>query len=154
MRDEKIFRFNPFTIKNWTDEQVKTQYELLESTLRQGDTPFELATDIDIFANMGYLIGEMVARYSEDVSIKDNTVKINYANETYKERDYYMKTHSDKAPAMSYFENRARAKLMDEYSELARAESSLQRFKFAYASIESKQNALKKRLEAIKYDIK
>jgi hypothetical protein len=113
----------------------------------------ELAKDIDIFANMGYLVGEMIARYSEQVSIMDNTVKVDYANETYRERDYYLKTHSDKAPAMAYFENKARAKLLDAYSELARMESTLQRFKFAYTSIEQKQNALKKRLEAIKFDL-
>lgn len=152
MKQERLFHFNPFTIKEWEDGQVKEQYDILERSLTNGDTPFELANDINTFADMGYLVGEMIARYSESVSIMENNIKVAFATETYKERDYYFKTHDDKPPAIAYFESKARAKLVEEYSDMARAESTLQRFKFAYTSIESKQNALKKKLDSFKYE--
>lgn len=152
MSQEKLFRFNPFNIKNWKDEEVKEQYEILENSLCLGDAPSELAWDIELYANMGYLIGEMVARYYELVAIQKVQTDVNIANAIYRERKDWANSNTDKAPAMSYFENKAQSQYLDELKELARLESNLKRFKYAYDSIESKQNALKKKMESIKYD--
>lgn len=152
MSQEKLFRFNPFNIKNWKDEEVKEQYEILENSLCTGDAPSELAWDIELYANMGYLIGEMVARYYELVAIQKVQTDVNIANAIYRERKDWANSNTDKAPAMSYFENKAQSQYLDELKELARLESNLKRFKYAYDSIESKQNALKKKIESIKYD--
>ena len=152
MNQEKLFRFNPFNIKNWKDEEVKEQYEILENSLCLGDAPSELAWDIELYANMGYLIGEMVARYYELVAIQKVQTDVNIANAIYRERKDWANSNTDKAPAMSYFENKAQSQYLDELKELARLESNLKRFKYAYDSIESKQNALKKKMESIKYD--
>lgn len=152
MSQEKLFRFNPFNIKNWKDEEVKEQYEILENSLCTGDAPSELAWDIELYANMGYLIGEMVARYYELVAIQKVQTDVNIANAIYRERKDWANSNTDKAPAMSYFENKAQSQYLDELKELARLESNLKRFKYAYDSIESKQNALKKKMESIKYD--
>lgn len=152
MSQEKLFRFNPFNIKNWTDSEVKEQYEILENSLCTGDAPSELAWDIELYANMGYLIGEMVARYYELVAIQKVQTDVNIANAIYRERKDWANSNTDKAPAMSYFENKAQSQYLDELKELARLESNLKRFKYAYDSIESKQNALKKKMESIKYD--
>lgn len=150
---ERLFRFNPFNIKNWTDEEVIEQFGLLEESLPDGDTPQELATSIDVYANMGYLIGEMYARYHESVSIADNELKIGIANAIYRERNNWKDFSKEKPPAMSYFEAKAESQYREEYRELARKESMFKRLKFAYESIQDKQNALKKRLDAIKYDV-
>lgn len=152
MSQEKLFRFNPFNIKNWKDEEVKEQYEILENSLCLGDAPSELAWDIELYANMGYLIGEMVARYYELVAIQKVQTDVNISNAIYRERKDWANSNTDKAPAMSYFENKAQSQYLDELKELARLESNLKRFKYAYDSIESKQNALKKKMESIKYD--
>lgn len=152
MNNEKLFRFNPFTIKDWTDEEVKLQYEALESSLSFEETPFHLARDIDIYANMGYLIGEMVARYYEIVGNTESKLKVDVSNAIYRFRNEWSKTSQDKVPAMSYFENKAQSMFLDETMELTKKESMLKRFKFASESIESKQNALKKKLESFKYD--
>lgn len=152
MSQEKLFRFNPFNIKNWKDEEVKEQYEILENSLCTGDAPSELAWDIELYANMGYLIGEMVARYYELVAIQKVQTDVNISNAIYRERKDWANSNTDKAPAMSYFENKAQSQYLDELKELARLESNLKRFKYAYDSIESKQNALKKKMESIKYD--
>jgi len=150
--NEKLFIFNPFNIKNWTNEEVKEQYTILEQALTSGDTPFELATNIELYANMGYLIGEMIARYYEVVEISSVELKVAISTEIYKDRDYWLSTKTDKPPAMSYFESKALSKNMEDHKKLAHQESVLKRFKFAYDSIEQKQNALKKKLEAVKYD--
>ena len=149
---EKLFRFNPFNIKEWKDSEVKQQYDILEDNICNGDAPGELAWDIDLYANMGYLIGEMVARYYELVAIKKVEVESNISNAIYRERTQWTKENTDKAPAMSYFENKAQSMHLDDLKELARLESNLKRFKYAYDSIESKQNALKKKMESIKFD--
>lgn len=150
---EKLFRFNPFNIKNWEEKELVEQFDILERTLTGGDTPFELANDIELFANMGYIIGEMIARYYQSVSSLDAKLKVDLANATYRERNEWVKTNTDKAPAMSYFENKAQSMFLDETMKLVEYEANLKRFKYAYDSIESKQNALKKKLESIKFDM-
>lgn len=152
MTQEKLFRFNPFNIKNWTDLEVKEQYDILENSLVQGDAPSELAWDIELYANMGYLIGEMIARYYELVAIHKVKTETDISNQIYRERKDWSNTNTDKAPAMSYFENKAQSMYLTELNELARLESNLKRFKYAYESIEHKQNALKKKMESIKFD--
>ena len=149
---ERLFRFNPFNIKEWKDHEVKEQYEILENSLSFSDTPMELAWDIDVYANMGYLVGEMIARYYELVSVHEVKLDSEIANYIYRERDQWLKEKVEKAPAMSYFENKAKSVYIDGLSEQARLESNLKRFKYAYDSIQDKQNALKKKLESIKFD--
>lgn len=150
---ETVFRFNPFNIQEWDDKDVIEQYNLLEESLNFGDVPVEIADDIDCYANMGYLIGEMIARYYERVEVYAVKLKVTTSNDIYRERDTWIKTQHEKPPAMSYFESKTTSKYLNEYQELARLESTLKRFKFAYDSIESKQNALKKKLEATKFDL-
>jgi hypothetical protein len=152
MTQERLFRFNPFKIMEWSEEELILQYNILEEALTCGDTPMELSNDIDLYANMGYLIGEMVARYSESVSNDDVILKTNIANEIYRERDQWVKEKVDKAPAMAYFESKALSKYIKESIILNQKEASLKRFKIAFESIQDKQNALKKKMESIKFD--
>lgn len=152
MTQERLFRFNPFKIMEWTEEVLIEQYNILEESLTGNDTPMELANDIDLYANMGYLIGEMVARYGEMVANDEAILKSNIANEVYRERDQWVKEKADKPPAMAYFENKALSKYIKEQILLNQKESSLKRFKIAFESLQDKQNALKKKIESIKFD--
>lgn len=152
MSEEKLFRFNPFRIKEWTNEEVTEQYTILEESLMLGDTPVELAHDIDVYANLGYLMGEMIARYYETCSNLESRLKVDVANHIYRSRNQWLKQNADKAPAMSYFENEANSMFLNEQMELVKTEANLKRFKYAYDSIESKQNALKKKMESLRYD--
>ena len=70
----------------------------------------------------------------------------------YKLRKDWMETSTEKAPAMSYFEAQAEDSVIDLRVKQLKAESMLTRFKKAYTSLETKQNALKKKLDAIKYE--
>ena len=69
------------------------------------------------------------------------------------QRKQWQETQTDKAPAMSYFEAMAKEFVKKESQELAELGARLFRFKKAYESIESKQNALKKKMEAMKYEL-
>lgn len=149
---QKTFRFNPFNIKNWTDEELIEQYNELEHTLQNDDAIGSLAHDIEVYANLGYLIGEMVARYYLLSSNADSELKVNIANSIYRERNNWTKTETDKIPAMSYFESKAHSLYLTEIKQLNELEANLKRFKYAYDSIESKQNALKKKLESVRFD--
>ena len=53
---------------------------------------------------------------------------------------------------MSYFEALGTKFCEEDIKLLAQKEGDLRRFKNAYESVEEKLNALKKRLEAIKYE--
>lgn len=151
--EERLFRFNPFDIEHWTVEQVVAQYKEFEQAMPDDDgTTYTLATSIELYANMGYLIGEMIARYYYDTANLEAEIKAGMALQVYKNRDIWVQSHADKPPAMSYFEAEAYAFYKDKLQQLAKMESNLKRFKFAYDSLEAKQNALKKKLESIKYD--
>ena len=69
------------------------------------------------------------------------------------QRKQWQETNTEKAPAMSYFEAMAKEYVKEDSKKLAELGSKLFRFKKAYESIESKQNALKKKIEAIKYEL-
>jgi len=98
--NERLFRFNPFQIMNWTEEQVIEQYTEHSNNLIGEDTPLAIANDIELYSDMGYLIGEMVARYSESVANDEVLLKTNIANEVYRERDQWLKEKVDKPPAI------------------------------------------------------
>lgn len=149
---ERLFMFNPFNIKNWTSEQVKEQFDILIDSLSGEDTPFGLAYDIELYANLGYLCGEMIARYHQQYTAEKLDVDNSILNATYREREIWTKMNAEKPPAMSYFEAKAQTQYIDDLKKLAETEANLKRFKYAYDSIESKQNALKKKLESIKFD--
>ena len=63
------------------------------------------------------------------------------------------RTQKEKPPAMSYFEAMAKEYVKEDSKKLAELGARLFRFKKAYESIDSKQNALKKKIEAIRYEI-
>lgn len=150
---EKLYLFNPFDIKNWTNEQVKEQLTMLINKYdTDAYTPYMYALNIENLANQLYLIGEMVARLHELVYINKAEVENEENLQVYKLRDVWEKTHEGKPPAMSYFQAQASDFVKDKRLTLAKLESDLKRFKIAYESIEAKMNAVKKKMEAIKYE--
>ena len=150
---EEVFQFNPFTICNYTNEMVKQEYEKILSGMTYGDTPYELVKDIDCYANMGYLIGEMIARYTVDSSNFEALLNVDTSNLMVSTRNQWLREHNgEKAPAIDYFKAQVTSMLLDRYTKLNEMEGNLKRFKFAYESLQDKQNALKKKLDAIKFD--
>lgn len=154
MEFEKLYMFNPFTIQNANSNAIAETYKNLQSEIVQdADTGFQIAKNIELYANMNYLIGEMIARLQEEYDLLKTDISIMENKQVYIQRKQWQETNKDKAPAMSYFEAMAKDFVKEDSKKLAELGARLFRFKKAYESIDSKQNALKKKIEAIRYEI-
>ena len=150
---EKLYMFNPFTIEKADSREIGDTYSNLQNQLsRETDTPYQLANNIEIYANMNFLLGEMIARIQEEHDELKTEISITENKQIYMQRKQWQETNSEKPPAMSYFEAMAKEFVKKESKELARLGANLFRFKKAYESIESKQNALKKKMEAMRLE--
>lgn len=151
---EKLYMFNPFTIQNADSIQIAETYGNLQNMLvENADTGFLLAKNIEIYANMNYLIGEMIARIQQEYDTLKTEISIEENKQVYMQRKQWQETQREKPPAMSYFEAMAKEYVKEDSKKLAELGARLFRFKKAYESIDSKQNALKKKIEAIRYEI-
>ena len=154
MEFEKMYLFNPFTIQNAESEKIAETYSNLQNALEiETDTGFNISKNIELYANMNYLIGEMIARLQKEYDTLKTEISIAENKQIYMQRKQWQETNVEKAPAMSYFEAMAKEYVKEESKKLADLGARLFRFKKAYESIESKQNALKKKLEVIRYEL-
>lgn len=154
MNFEKLYLFNPFTIQNAESEKIAETYSNLQNALAiETDTGFNISKNIELYANMNYLIGEMIARLQKEYDTLKTEISIAENKQIYMQRKQWQETNVEKAPAMSYFEAMAKEYVKEEIKKLADLGARLFRFKKAYESIESKQNALKKKLEVIRYEL-
>ena len=151
--NERLYLFNPFRIKEWENIQIKEQLDVLISSYEvDACAPSQYAGNIENLANQLYLIGEMIARLYEDVNVMKADVSNEENLQVYKQRDVYEKTHEGKPPAMIYFQALASDFVKDKRVALAKKESDLKPVKIAYESIESKMNAVKKKMEAVRFE--
>lgn len=154
MEFEKLYMFNPFTIQNADSQKIADTYSNLQKEIKENaDSGFEISKNIEIYANMNYLIGEMIARIQQEYDELKTEISIVENKQIYISRKQWQETHTEKAPAMSYFEAMAREFVKEDSKKLAELGARLFRFKKAYESIDGKQNALKKKIEAIRYEI-
>lgn len=154
MEFEKLYMFNPFTIQNAKSEQIADTYTKLQNELIDNpETGFQISQNIEIYANMNYLLGEMIARIQEEYDLLKADISISENKQVYMQRKQWQETQNEKPPAMSYFEAMAKEFVKEDSKKLAELGARLFRFKKAYESIDSKENALKKRIEAIRYEI-
>ena len=154
MTFQKQYMFNPFVIEQATSQQIAETYTNLQNELHeQPSQPFEIAKNIEIYANMNYLIGEMIARLAEQCGLKKNEISITENKQIYMQRKQWEETNTSKAPAMSYFEAMAKEYVKQDLTELAKMDAQLFRFKKAYESTTEIINALKKKMEAMKYGL-
>ncbi len=154
MEFEKLYMFNPFTIQNADSQKIADTYTKLQNELIENpNTGFEISKNIEIYANMNYLIGEMIARLQQEYDTLKTDISIQENKQIHMQRKQWQETQKEKPPAMSYFEAMAKEFVKDDSKKLTELGSRLFRFKKAYESIDSKQNALKKKIEAIRYEI-
>lgn len=151
--NEKLYLFNPFNIKNKTDIEIKNIYsEVFKQLNEEPNTMYEYSHNIEVYSNLEYLLGEVIARLTKDVIELKTKIKIDTAINQTEERKHWNDNNDDKPPAMTYFEAVATRMSKEDINRLADKECSLARFKNAYKSIEEKINALKRKMESIKYE--
>lgn len=152
MNNEDLYLFNPFQIKKKTEIELKNIYEkVYKELLDECNTMYEYSHNIEVYSNLNYIIGEIIARLQKDVIELKTKIKIDTAITQTEERKNWNKADG-KAPAISYFEALATRFSQEDINKLAEKECSLTRFKNAYKSTEDKINALKKKMDSIKYE--
>ena len=150
---ENNYLFNPFNIKNQTNNEIRDAYnEVYKGLLEKPNTMYEYAHNIEVYSNLNYLVGECIARLTKDLIELKTKIEINKAMQTVEARKLWNEDRDGKKPAMSYFEAIGTKFCEEDIRLLAQKEGDLRRFKNAYTSVEEKLNALKKRLDAIKYE--
>lgn len=153
--NSEMYLFNPFQIKKKNEVELKEIYENVYGQLieeSEVNTMYEYAHNIEVYSNLNYIIGEIIARLQKDVLELKTKIRIDTAITQTEERKKYITEVDKKAPAMSYFEALATRFSQDDINKLADKECSLMRFKNAYKSTEEKINSLKKKMESIRYE--
>lgn len=151
--EDKLYLFNPFRIKQMSDNQLRDAYnEVFQDLLNEPNTMYQYAHNIEVFSNLNYIIGEIIARLTEDLINLKTDIQVKSAIKCVEERKSWNTERDGKQPAMSYFEALGTKFCEDEIKLLAKKECALKRFKNAYNSTEEKINALKKKQESIKFE--
>lgn len=150
--DNKTYLFNPFRIKDITNKQLQEIYQDTYKKLKNDpNTLYEYSHNIEVYANLLYICGECIARFTREIISLKSEIEINSAIKTTEERKLWKK-EDGKMPSIDYFKALATRFCEEQINRLADKECFLKRFKNAYNSIEEKMNSLKKRMEAIKFE--
>ena len=151
--NEKMYLFNPFSIKNTTNNELRDIYnQVYKDLLEEPNTMYEYAHNIEVYSNLNYIIGEIIARLTKDLIELKTEIQIKSAIKCVEERKNWDIEKDGKQPAMAYFEALGIRFCEDLIKLQAEKECNLKRFKNAYQSMEEKINSLKKRLDAIKFE--
>ena len=149
---EKLYLFNPFETKKATNNELRDIYnEVYKGLIEEPNTMYEYSHNIEIYSNLNYIIGEIIARLTKDVIELKTKIEINKAIKCVEERNQW-NVENGKQPAMSYFDALATRFCEEDIKLQAQKECDLRRFKNAYQSMEEKINSLKKKQDAIKYE--
>lgn len=150
---EKKYMYNPFEIKKITNSELQKMYqETYEKLIEEPNSMYEYSHNIEVYANLIYICGECIARFTREMIELKTKIQIDTAINIANARKAWNKDVDGKVPAMSYFEAIATQKSQNDISRLADIECFNKRFKNAYDSIEEKINALKKKTDSIKYE--
>ena len=148
----KNYMFNPFNIKKASNNEIRDIYnEVFKDLIDEPNTMYEYAHNIEVYSNLNYIVGECIARLTKDLIELKTQIEIKKAIKTVEERNNWDE-EDGKKPAIAYFEALATRFCEEDIKLLAQKESDLRRFRNAYTSVEEKLNALKKRLDAVKYE--
>ena len=151
--EDKLLLFNPFNIKDVSEVDIANMYqEVFKRLIDEPLTMYHYAENIEIYSNLNYLIGEVIARLTRDVINLKSSIEVKKAIKCVEERKQWDIDKDGKLPAMSYFEALGTRFCEEEIKRLADKECSLRRFKNAYSSTEEKINSLKKKLDSIKFE--
>ena len=149
----ELYLFNPFEIKKKTEIELKNIYEqVYGQLLEEPNVMYEYAHNIEVYSNLNYIIGEIIARLQKDVIELETKIKIDTAIKQTDERIQWNSDINGKPPAIAYFEALATRFCQNDINKLADKKCSYMRFKNAYKSTEEKINALKKKMDAVRFE--
>ena len=70
----KEYLYNPFNIKNKRELELQKMYQdTFLKLIEEPNSMYEYATNIEVYSNLNYLVGEIIARLTRDIiNIKTN----------------------------------------------------------------------------------
>lgn len=147
---EEFNKFNPFNLKNETDDNIIDRItSLMDEIDEEADTMVVLSDNVILLTDVIYLYGELIARLQKKAAL----LKMQNNNE---ESMLAFKLKSEwkngKAPAIAYFNTQAAIQMTEKRNEEIEVGSQLTRIKYAYDATEEKINAVKKKIESIRYE--
>lgn len=151
---EKTYLYNPFDVKKWSDEMIEEQVrKLLPRYKADADTMWGMASNVETLANIMYLFGEMIARITKEYGLLkiDCDAKEKKAI-TIERKKWVQENPNDRVPAISYFEAKAAEYVRDDKEKVFNKYADLTRFKEASDKYEAIMNAIKKKMDAVKWE--
>ena len=152
---QRSYYFNPFMMKTASDDDLARQLNDLAGRYIYEEnmiTISQVVFNINLESDMLMIYGEYIARYQEKVSRLKMDADSRERKQIYELLKNFISISTEKPPGIEYFRAEASDIVKDIRKEQYEAESMLTRFKKAYTSLETKQNALKKKLEAMRYE--
>jgi len=151
--NEKLYLYNPFKIKEITNAQLQELYnDIFSKLIDEPQTMYQYSHNVEIYTNLMYICGECIARFTREIIELKTKIQIDTAINQTEERKNWDTEKYGKTPAISYFEALAVRISQDDIKKLADKECFKTRFKNAYDTLESKCNAIKKKIEAVRYE--
>ena len=85
--NEKTYLYNPFGIKDVPNSKLQEMYQETYNTLLDNpNSMYEYAHNIEVYANMMYICGECIARFTRDIIELKTKIQIDTAVNQVEER--------------------------------------------------------------------
>lgn len=141
-------KYTPFNINAVTDKTLVEQIGyLIDACDENVDTPYELSENVVKLTDVLYIYGELYARAQKDYAL---TKFQNSSEETL--LAHKLKTESNEKMPVGYFNALAQQQLLDKKKDEFDLQLNMSRLKYAYDATQEKINAIKKKIDASKYD--
>lgn len=140
--------YNPFEISRVSEEELVKQVKILVNRCNENEKDAIDFTQVVLdLTDVLYIYGELYARAQKDYSLKKYT-----NNTTETSLAYKLKSESNEKMPISYFNNLAQEKMLDDRKKEYELQLTTTRLKLAYDATQEKINAVKKKIDSLKYE--
>lgn len=140
--------YNPFDVSKYTDEIIVERIKnLIDRCDDNADSVGGMTENVMNLTDVLYLYGELLTRAQKEYSLlkfQNNTKEVQLA--------YTLKKNTQEKFPISYFNALAQQQMMEDRTREIELQQNANRFKYAYDATQEKINAIKKKIEASKYE--
>ena len=116
---DKCYLFNPFKIKDISNSQLEKMYqETYEKLIKEPNSMYEYAHNVEVYSNLMYICGERIARFTRDIIGLKTKIQIDTAVNQTNERKNWDTEQDGKATAINYFEAIGTRKMERRFTEM------------------------------------
>ena len=140
--------YNPFDIAKYSDEQLVEQIKkLLDECDDEAESVTEMSENIMKLSDVLYIYGELQTRTSKEYSL------VKYQNDIREVKlAHDIKKESDEKATASYFNALAQERMIIDYTREVELKENVDKLKLAYDATQEKINAIKKKMEAKRFE--